>query len=45
MPWSLIPRIWEKTNVAPGSPGTVGMVGSAIAVPVRVPFSRRPGSP
>ena len=20
MPWSLTPRIWEKTNVAPGSP-------------------------
>jgi uncharacterized membrane protein YagU involved in acid resistance len=35
---ALIARIWEKTNVAPGSSGRLGMVGSAIAVPVGIPF-------
>ena len=33
-----MPRIWENTNVAPGSPGTAGIFGSATGVAVITPF-------
>src|SRR5262249_27645180 len=37
MPLSLIPMITDDSNLAPCSPATAGMIGSAMAVPVSVP--------